>query len=515
MNLFPCFYSVIHTVIVRHYLLKVNSMTMAYKGKIVKLVIVLSILLVFIFQWDKLIYIANYIKGYYATIKDSLFTPDTVSIIYPTRFLNYKRPYHQAPNSLLHCGNILLYTTPKEEQVADIAQKMIGYTYYFKTSHLHNAIVTLNALTSKTVGAGSVLVIPHPLPFITIDLSKKSMTQIPYVKGVYYSGNSLASSKMMRQLSELKQAGINAVVFDVKDVCGIVNYKSHVPIVVELNTHEKRPVDDVVTLIRNFKELDLYVIARIAVFRDHLLATKNPDMAIKSKRTGGIWNQGSKELWVDPTKQSVWDYNIALACEIATLGADEVQFDYIRFPTTGDLSDAQYAYDFGKKTKVETITEFLAKAKNELHKLNTAVSIDIFGVAAWQKEEDVSKLGQKIELLARSCDVISPMLYPSHFNDNFDGYANPGDEPYYFIATGNKKLQAIAPKIVIRPWLQAFKWRVSNYNEDYILAQVNACIDTNTYGYLFWNASNDYTIVYKAFMKKNNGNAKKTKGKSR
>lgn len=492
-----------------------NSMTMTYKAKIVKLVIVLCIVIVIIVKWHTLAYLANYIKGYYVTIKESLITPDTVSIIYPTRFLNYKRPYYHAPDEILHCGNMLLYTPSKEERVSDIAQKLIGYTYYYKASHLQNAIVSLNAVSSKTVAAGTVLVIPHPLPFITIDLTKKSMTQIPYVKGVYYSGNSLASQKMMRQLYQLKQAGINAVVFDVKDVCGTVNYKSHVPMVVELNTHQKRPVDDVVTLIRNFKELDLYVIARIAVFRDHLLATKSPDMAIKSKRTGGIWNQGSKELWVDPTKQSVWDYNIALACEIATLGADEIQFDYIRFPTTGDLSDAQYAYDFGKKTKVETITEFLAKAKSELHKLNTPVSIDIFGVAAWQKEIDVYKLGQKIELLAHNCDVISPMLYPSHFNDNFDGYANPGDEPYYFIATGNKKVMAIVPKTLIRPWLQAFKWRVSNYNEDYILAQVKACIDTNTYGYLFWNASNDYTVVYNAFMKKNNGNAKKTKGDSK
>lgn len=492
-------------------------MTMAYKAKIVKLVIVISILLGIIVRWHELIYftnyITNYIKGYYISIKDSLITPDTVSIIYPTRLYNYKRPYHNAPHQLVHCGNLLLYTTQKEEQVSDIAQKLIGYTYYYKASHLQNALVELNALSSRTVAAGSILVIPHPLPFITIDLAKKSMTQIPYVKGVYYSGNTLASPKMMRQLSLLKQAGINAVVFDVKDVCGTVNYKSHVPMVVELNTHAKRPIDDVVTLIRNFKEMDLYVIARIAVFRDHLLATKSPDMAIKSKRTGGIWNQGSKELWVDPTKQSVWDYNIALACEVASYGADEIQFDYIRFPTTGDLSDAQYAYDFGKKTKVETITEFLAKAKTELHALNTAVSIDIFGVTAWQKDEDINRLGQKIELLGRYCDVISPMLYPSHFNDNFDGYPNPGDEPYYFIATGNKKLQAIAPKTLIRPWLQAFKWRVSNYNEDYILSQVTACIDTNTYGYLFWNASCDYAVVYNAFMKKNNTNTKQTKGK--
>ncbi|HOJ29600.1 MAG TPA: hypothetical protein PL059_11050, partial [Spirochaetota bacterium] len=126
-------------------------MTMAYKGKIVKLVIVLSILLVIIFQWHRLIYIANYIKGYYITIKDSLFAPDTVSIIYPTRFFNYKRPYHHAPHELLHCGNMLLYIAPKEERVSDIAQRLIGYTYYYRASHLHNAIVTLNALTSKTV----------------------------------------------------------------------------------------------------------------------------------------------------------------------------------------------------------------------------------------------------------------------------------------------------------------------------------------------------------------------------
>jgi len=480
---------------------------MAYMGKIVKLVIIVLCIILVILQWSKIETTVNLFKGYFLQVKELLITPDTVSIIYPAKTLYYKRPYQKSTANIFHCGNLLFYKTTQEESVAAIANKIIGYTYYYKLYHLQNSIKNINALSTNTVPANTVLVIPYSLPCISIDLTKKTMTQIPFVKGVYYSGSSLSSQKMMRQLVALKQAGINTVVFDVKDVNGIVNYKSHIPMVVELNTHAKRPVDDIATLIRGFKELDIYAIARIAVFRDHLLATKSPDMAIKSKKTGRVWNDSSKELWVDPTKQSVWDYTIALACEVAKLGADEVQFDYLRFPTAGDLSDAQYAYETGKKSKTETITAFLAKATEELHKLNTAVSIDIFGVAAWQKEDDIKKLGQNIALLSNHCDVISPMLYPSHFNDNFDGFSNPGDEPYYFVANGNKKIKAIVPNTLIRPWLQAFKWRVSNYDENYILAQIQACIDTNVYGYLFWNASNDYTVVQKALMKKNNGNA--------
>jgi hypothetical protein len=156
--------------------------------------------------------------------------------------------------------------------------------------------------------------------------------------------------------------------------------------------------------------------------------------------------------------------------------------------------------------KEAVITHFLERAHKKIAARNARVSIDIFGVVAWGKAVDIGSTGQRIELLARHCDVISPMLYPSHFNDDFDGYARPGDNPYYFIYEGCKKVRALAGKhAVVRPWLQAFRWRVSNYNGQYIITQVKATNDSGAKGYLFWNASNDYDTVLGALERMNGG----------
>lgn len=247
------------------------------------------------------------------------------------------------------------------------------------------------------------------------------------------------------------------------------------------------------------RENGIYLIARISVFRDHLLYDMDRSSRIKSKSTGGDWNPGSKEKWCDPTSSKVQDYNIALAAEIAGAGVDEIQFDYIRFPTLGDQGDADFAYSTGRRERIDLITEFLKKAHSAVADRGAFLSIDIFGVTAWGKDVDTKKLGQQIDLLAANCDVISPMLYPSHFSDNFDGYAKPGDHPYYFIREGCKKVMEITgKKALVRPWLQAFAWRTSGFNASYIVEQVRASNDSGAYGYLFWNASNKYGEVFQA-----------------
>ena len=117
------------------------------------------------------------------------------------------------------------------------------------------------------------------------------------------------------------------------------------------------------------------------------------------------------------------------------------------------------------------IAHLLKRAHREISSRNALVSIDIFGVVAWGKEVDIRKTGQQIGMLASNCDVISPMLYPSHFNDDFDGFANPGDNPYYFIYNGCRRvIELSGKKAAVRPWLQAFKWRVSRYDSSYVIA---------------------------------------------
>jgi hypothetical protein len=153
--------------------------------------------------------------------------------------------------------------------------------------------------------------------------------------------------------------------------------------------------------------------------------------------------------------------------------------------------------------RYEVITHFLKRAYESISKTGAFVSIDIFGVVAWGKYADINSTGQNISLLAEHCDVISPMLYPSHFNDNFDGFKNPGDRPYHFIYEGCKKVRKLAgDKVIIRPWLQAFAWRVSNFNAVYINEQIRASNDSGAHGYLMWNASNRYNEVYKSNIQK-------------
>ena len=193
----------------------------------------------------------------------------------------------------------------------------------------------------------------------------------------------------------------------------------------------------------------------------------------------------------------VQEYNISLACELADSGVDEVQFDYIRFPTVGDQNDAAYTWSEGRADRTMAVASFLKNAHQRLRSKNCFLSIDIFGVVAWGKNVDIEKTGQKIDLLAANCDVISPMLYPSHFNDQFDGFAKPGDHPHHFIMNGCLRVRELAGKnkVIVRPWLQAFGWRVSKYNASYITEQVRGSVDGGGYGYLFWNASNKYDEV--------------------
>jgi hypothetical protein len=293
--------------------------------------------------------------------------------------------------------------------------------------------------------------------------------------------------------------GINAIVFDIKDVTGIVHIKSRVKEAVEYNFSQKGSIDNLPKLIRECRANGIYIIARIAVFHDHLLWASDPSSRIKSKSTGNEWNPKSREKWCDPSSRKVQDYNIALAVEVAEAGVDEIQFDYIRFPTLGDRSDAVFAYSDGKMERFEVITHFLQKAHERISKAGAFLSIDIFGVVAWGKDIDINSTGQQIQLLAKHCDVISPMLYPSHFNDNFDGFKKPGDRPYHFIFEGCKKVKELAgDQVIIRPWLQAFAWNVSSFNAAYINEQVRASNDSGAYGYLFWNASNRYNEVFKS-----------------
>ena len=147
----------------------------------------------------------------------------------------------------------------------------------------------------------------------------------------------------------------------------------------------------------------------------------------------------------------------------------------------------------------DVIAGFLKKAYAELHPTGVLLSLDVFGVMAWQRQVDLSHTGQDIVGMAHYCDVLSPMIYPSHFF-GMDNIAHPGDEPAHFIGESMDRFELIthpdgnrSTGVVIRPWLQAFHWRTKTYSPEYIKVQVETATDKGGIGFLFWNAANDYS----------------------
>jgi hypothetical protein len=406
--------------------------------------------------------------------------------------------YKDLPPALSYSAGILLYTAAADTDTRKVAESAVRYTRFYKTPPLEKALCDYNGIQRGRVPAGSIIYIPYSLPSLMPDMRNRSKSPLIFTRGLYYTGPSAGSEKILSQMANYEAAGINTIVFDAKDVTGYVNYNSNVPDVLELKTSSHRSIDDIDKLIRELKSRNIYVIARLACFRDQLVAKTQPEWAIHSKRTGKIWNEGVGEIWCDPTNTQMQDYNLQMAIELADKGVDEIQFDYIRFPTSKEIVDARFAWSDGVTTNERCIEQFLARAYKEISSRNVNFSVDVFGIVAWGHEKDIEMTGQRIELMSKWCDAISPMLYPSHFSDNFDGYAKPGDNPYYFINEGCKKFQAKAGKVAIRPWLQAFGWRVSNYSSDYIREQIRGSNDASARGYLFWNAGNNYDIVFKA-----------------
>jgi hypothetical protein len=207
------------------------------------------------------------------------------------------------------------------------------------------------------------------------------------------------------------------------------------------------------------------------------------------------WRENGKLVWTDPSNPKVQEYELALAKYVAGSGADEIQFDYVRFPAEGDQKDAQFTFmkSHPQWQRADVIADFLDRAYSELHPSGVLLSLDVFGVMAWQRSVDLNHTGQDIVRMAKFCDVLSPMIYPSHFF-GMDGYARPGDAPEHFISTSMQRFEKITQGsgVVLRPWLQAFAWRTPTYSPQYIETQVKVAKNNGGIGFLFWNARNDY-----------------------
>jgi hypothetical protein len=390
----------------------------------------------------------------------------------------------------------LLHTAKPGESLPGIAREYLPQTSYMTAAEFEAALRQSNNIRGSVLKAGQQLVIPGIEPPV---LEKSIPVARDFeVRAVYLTGAMATSAKGLRIMDRWREAGGNSVVFDVKDSDGIVN----IPFDHRLNQGNRRPaIRNLPKLVRYLHSKDLHAIARIALFRDERLVKTHPELAVHSRRSGLPWRENGKLVWTDPSNHDVQGFDIALAKAAAQSGVDEIQFDYVRFPAEGEQKDAQFAFQSEHPTwkRTDVITHFLKDAYAQIHPTGVLISLDVFGVMAWQRPIDLSHTGQDIPAMALYSDVLSPMIYPSHFF-GMDGYAHPGDAPEHFISVSMDRFRKItAPTgVILRPWLQAFAWRTKTYSTDYIVEQVRVARAHGGVGFLFWNARNDYGKPYLA-----------------
>lgn len=314
------------------------------------------------------------------------------------------------------------------------------------------------------------------------------------VKALYMTGYTAGWKQRRAELIDLiDKTELNAVVIDIKDASGRIFFDTDIALADEIGSEQIR-IPDLKDLLNELEEKGIYKIARIVVFQDPFLARSMPDVALKSK-SGGLWRDYRGQSWVDPTQKIVWDYNLDLAKAATEIGFDEINFDYIRFPSDGNLKQIVYANldkdNFEEKSKA--MRNFYAYVDKTLKFYPIITSADLFGMTLWRS--DGLNIGQRYEDAALYFDYIAPMVYPSHYASGFQGFENPAAHPYEVIYRSlirAKDLDDGSFRAKLRPWLQDFDLGAV-YTPEMIRLQKQATYDADSHGWMLWNASNRYT----------------------
>ncbi|MBX4200963.1 putative glycoside hydrolase [Candidatus Parcubacteria bacterium] len=373
------------------------------------------------------------------------------------------------------------------------------------TNHIQNAT---RAVSSQLfVYSSSVSSVLHP------EEAPIPLAVIPSViKSVYVTGWSAGSQKYNTYLQSLfTTTQINAVVVDIKDNEGFVSYNTAAPKALEYGAYHGQ-IRNINSLINSFHNKGIYVIGRIVLFEDPVLAHRRPDLAIyDTSKTppGGVhvpWRDNNGVAWMDPAQKEVLDYNIEIAKDALLHGFDEINFDYVRFPTDGRNSTMGFSAWDGITPKHVVMKTVFQRLRAGLP--NARISADIFGQVT--SNTDDMGIGQLFEDALPYFDVISPMVYPSHYITGFLGYKNPADYPYEMVkfaidsaiarkkvydAVNNKLDMPPVASAKIRPWLQDFNVGAM-YDAKKIRGEIQAVVDAtgpDFAGYMLWNPLNRYT----------------------
>lgn len=400
-------------------------------------------------------------------------------------FLNLLRLRYILPVLL---GGIFLYGSMSASTV----------NYDEKTSTTTKSVLLATSTASTTPIAPRFVVthLPAPEP----------------LKGAYMT-SCIASGKTLRAglVSLVEKSELNAVIIDIKDFSGMVSIDTGDSNFV-LNTRGCH-IPDIKEFIASLHEKDIYVIGRVTVMQDSVYPKRHPDAAVKSKSTGGAWKDKKGLMFIDPGATEYWQYMIDLGKASYALGFDEINYDYIRFPSDGNMADAQFLRT-GSTTKAAMMNKFYIYLGKGMREAGVPTSADLFGMTTTNTDD--LGIGQVLEDALRNFDYVAPMVYPSHYPPYFNGWKDPNLVPYEIIKFAMTRAVERANKMEekesgfvkststlkfiptgkytnkLRPWIQDFDYG-KNYTEVDVRAQKKATYDSGLTSWMSWDPSNKYT----------------------
>jgi hypothetical protein len=310
------------------------------------------------------------------------------------------------------------------------------------------------------------------------------------IRGVHITEGLASIPGRIEDYLGLTSHGLNTIELDVKDENGYVGFLNANTPALARKVGAARPYYDAAKVVREAHEAGIYLIGRVVTFEDPTLTTGAPDLGIQSKY-GGVWKTAPPASlgWANEYDPRVWKYNVDVATAAAKAGFDEIQFDYVRFPTDGDVSAMVFPHKRAEPRST-TIFGFLSYAASRLHKLHVRVSADVFGLSA---SRDLG-IGQSPRRIGKVLDAIYPMVYPSHYNKGEYDLIDPEAFPYATVVHSLRDFnrQTRGEKVRIVPWLQDFTWTIP-YGAEQVGEQIDAARAMHAHGFLLWNPQGVYT----------------------
>ena len=329
----------------------------------------------------------------------------------------------------------------------------------------------------------------------TVESPQVFHIETPEVVKAIYLTSWAAGTKSLRDsvVSVIDTTEVNAVVIDIKDYSGKIAFEVNDPVLAQMGVVEKR-ISDIDGLIKMLHEKNIYVIGRISVFQDASLVKIWPEEAVKTATDKSkVWKDRKGISWMDAGSPKVWDYVARIGDEAYSRGFDELNFDYIRFPSDGNMKDIYFPVSEGR-VKQEVLGDFFSYLDKHFEG-KTPISGDLFGMTTTNTDD--LGIGQNLEIALTYLDYVCPMVYPSHYPSGWNGFANPAEKPYEVISIAMKNAVSRANAIGIdpnklRPWLQDFDLGAT-YTKEMVREQISATYDSGLDSWLVWDAANTYT----------------------